>query len=236
MELSTETIEFLYKTIYFSLYNWRLELANQEITSDFRILRSMQRPQIELQIQRLTKLSQQQQQATLTAFINKVYANNISGFKLSKHESELIELVTNLRPYTIWSDVLGDIHNPKYRRNKEIYHRKLFNRLKEKLKGNQGVNFINNNFCQLSVNLSNNFQVRTTISIDTISYSYIQDIYKNNSRIRFLLNYPVLIGFPCYGWAIYQEEDIAVVLDIILNCCEQFIEKVREILTELYLH
>jgi len=196
MELSTETIELLYKTIYSSLYNWRLELANQEIKSDFRILRSMQRPQIELQLQRLTKLSQQQQQATLTAFINKLYSNNISGFKLSKHESDLIELVTNPKPYTIWSDVLGDIHNPKYRHNKQIYRRKLFNRLKKKLKDNQGVNFINHSLCQVSINLSNNFQVITTIYIDTISYSYIQDIYKNNSRIKFLLNYPVLIGFP----------------------------------------
>jgi len=235
MELSTETIELLYKTIYSSLYNWRLELANQEIKSDFRILRSMQRPQIELQLQRLTKLSQQQQQATLTAFINKLYSNNISGFKLSKHESDLIELVTNPKPYTIWSDVLGDIHNPKYRHNKQIYRRKLFNRLKKKLKDNQGVNFINHSLCQVSINLSNNFQVITTIYIDTISYSYIQDIYKNNSRIKFLLNYPVLIGFPCYGWAIYQEKDIEVALDIILDCCEQFVLKIREILAELYL-
>lgn len=196
----------------------------------------MKRQQIDLQIDRINQLSNQDRKLCLKAFVKQTYYRKygIAEFKLTEDENNLILSVVSphqSRGYTIYPDDFGDVDNPKYQPSKNIYNRKLFNRLKKKIKYHQEsvTIFPENNWCEFTTNIGQGFEVVTNVSVDLRCYGYFQDVYKDGNRIRFLMNHPVLIGFPCYGWAVCQDEDIEVALTIILDCCQQFISKISEI-------
>jgi hypothetical protein len=236
VKLSEEKIELIHNAIYIALYDWRLHLAEQEINSEFYILSLMQRPQIELKIKQIIQLNHQQQKLTLQGLIKQTYSNqNITEFELTEEENNLILPLANLSPYTIYPDDSGDIDNHQYRPNKKIYRRKLFNRMKNKIQQYQELkaDFHVYDSCKFVTDIGNGFQIVTNISSDTMCYNYYQDVYKDNNRIKFLANYPVLVGLPCFGWAIYQDEDIEIALHTILECCQQFILKISEIINNL---
>jgi hypothetical protein len=236
MKLSNHKIKFIHNTIQLELYKWRLQIAEQELNTNFSILSSMKRPQIDLQIDRISQLNNQDRKLSSKAFVKQIYYREyeIAEFKLTEDENNLILSVVNphqFRGYTIYPDDFGDVDNPKYQPSKNIYNRKLFNRLKKKIQSHQELVtiFPENNWCEFTTNIGQGFEVVTNVSVDLRCYSYFQDIYKDGNRIRFLMNHPVLIGFPCYGWAICQDEDIEIALTIILDCCQQFISKISEI-------
>jgi hypothetical protein len=181
----------------------------------------MKRPYIDVVVDRLEKLDNRQCHAFFNASIKRSYQHNsLKNFEISQIEKHLIESILRY----------GD--KVYLEPNKKIYRRKLFNRIKKKFKNypQHELSLRPNEYAEFTTSVSQEFKVFTSISIDTMCYDYYQDVYQNDCRIRFLANYPSLIGIYSYGWAIYNEEDIETVLQVILDCCQQFIAKITDLI------
>jgi hypothetical protein len=125
MKLSNHKTKLIHDAIQLELYEWRLQVAEQEINTNFIVLYSMKRPQIDLKIDRINQLNNQDRKLSLKAFVKKMYYHEyeIVEFKLTEDENNLISSIVNphqSRGYTIYPDDFGDVDNPKYKPSKYI--------------------------------------------------------------------------------------------------------------------
>jgi hypothetical protein len=240
--------EFIESWIFLYLYDWTLSLAQEAITSDFRILKSMQDPALDLKIRRISQFNSNAQYEILTAFVKKKYESILPGFELSEQEQGMRNKILDprSRPYVIYPDDVYDVEKLAEYKNKQSISKKasrqkLFSKLKNRLTREIGVEYLveidKGQTCGFETKITEDFHVKTVILVERqivaeckgFCYRYYQDLYRCGARIRLLHHYPGALNLSC-EWLIHQEEDIENALDTIWSCSQAFIEKMREIL------
>jgi hypothetical protein len=240
MQTIKEKQKYAYNATMIALYEWRLLLAEEEISNNFRILRSLQRPNIDLMVKKMSELDIQTRKETCVAFVKRFYDHALyPNLKPTSHEQELLDYILNYTPLVYPEcaydmNKLKEYEEKKKLYGKKIYRQKLFNRLKKKLKENFKMKFETNdiNIIEFNTFFTDKIQISTAMYVDNKNYDYYHNLYINGSRVQLACNHATLIGFPS-EWVIHQEEDIDTTLNMIWSFCQEFFEKASRILSEL---
>jgi hypothetical protein len=240
MRMTKEEEKYFHDKIYFALYEWRLLLAEKEIDTNFRILRSMQDPFTSLRVKKIDQLDSQRKKDTFMAFIKRFYDHDIfPHLKLTDYDRELIDHILNYPPLAPLEEIYDVDKSIEYEEKKrlygkKIYRQKLFNRIKKKVKEEFKTEFQmhGSEMIDFQTIFTDRLKVNTTIFIDNRDYNYTHNFYIDDRQVMLNCNHATLIGFPS-RWLIHQEEDIDITLNTIWSFCQEFFEEAGKILRTL---
>jgi hypothetical protein len=244
MRITPAEQNFFYDKVAIALYKWRLHLVQQEIDSDFKILRSMQNPFTDFNVKKISQMDVHVQKETLTAFVKRFYDHNLfPELKISDYEQSLIDDILNPPQPAIYPECFCDMEKyVEYEQKKilygeKIYRQKLFNRLKKKVKQDLNVSFevSGNDFLEFNTDIRKGLKINTMFFSDTRDYSYCHNLYVDSELVMLRWDHANLLGFPS-KWLIHQEEDIEIALDNIFGFCQEFFESAGKIISGLNLN